>query len=119
MAEPNTIGLTADAHSHLKELQASGTFAEMADAYRLAVALALAANIKPNSLPIGKTSTIFNVGTLDPDRLLYTAVAALGGDDSMAIYEQIEKLAEWGVEMLHKELVVDRQSLASVLATTA
>lgn len=76
MEEPTTIGLTEESHGILKRLKDEGHFAEMADAYRFAIALALSLGQEP-PLVGGSRQTIFNVGTLDPDRALYYAVKIL------------------------------------------
>lgn len=97
--EPTTIGLTVETHNKLQKLKEDGFFGEMADAYRLAIALAIAHNAEPPEL--AKTrKTIFNVGTLDPERTLYHAVSAFRSGGNEAVYVTAEQLAEWGVEEL-------------------
>lgn len=98
--EPTTIGLSEATHGKLKRLKEEGHFAEMADAYRFAIALALAYGVTPNT--VSGSRTIFNVGTLDPDKNLYAAVRALRLDTDEPVYRTAEKLAEWGVEEIFK-----------------
>ena len=92
-----TLGLTADAHTALRALKDGGYFGEMVDAYRFAIAYAIARGVTPPEASTGKRQTIFNVGTLDPDGTLRAAVRALAPEGATAPYRHAEKLAEWGV----------------------
>jgi len=96
--EPNTIGLSAEGHARLKRLKEDGYFGEMRDAYKFAVALALAHGGIASELR--STVTIFNKGTLDRDGALLQAVSALRDKDLQGepVYKTVERLAEWGVE---------------------
>ena len=114
MLEPTTVGLSSDAHARLRELQEHGTFKDMADAYRLAIAYGLAEGIEPRDLPEVRGGTIFNIGTLDPERMLYAAVAAVTRDDNVPVYRRMERLAEWGVLRLYHHLIESRESLVSL-----
>jgi hypothetical protein len=104
--EPNTVGLTKTAHDKLKRLKDDGHFGELQDAYRLAISLAVAQGIDPASVHIeGSRTTIFNVGTLDPDQSLKIAINAIYSDacENEAAYKVAERLAEWGVSELAME----------------
>lgn len=97
--EPTTIGLSDQAHAMLKRLaedKQNGNFAEMADAYRFGIALALAHGVMPDEIS-GQRTTIFNVGTLDPDKKIYTAIRSLLKTGDTPVYRLAERLAEWGV----------------------
>lgn len=97
--EPTTIGLSEQAHAMLKRLaedKQNGNFAEMADAYRFGIALALAHGVVPGEIT-GQRTTIFNVGTIDPDRQIYTTIRTLVAIDDTPVYRWAERLAEWGV----------------------
>lgn len=97
--EPTTIGLSEQAHAMLKRLaedKQNGNFAEMTDAYRFAIALALAHGVMPDEIA-GQRTTIFNVGTLDPDKQIYTTIRSLLDAGDTPIYRWAERLAEWGV----------------------
>lgn len=98
MKEPVTVGLSANAHAHLVGLENGGFFARMSDAYRFAVALGLSHESLDNSERPRKT--IFNVGSLDPDRSIYEAVSALRTRNDEPVYRTAERYAEWGVEEL-------------------
>lgn len=104
--EPTTVGLSRDGHDRLKELQGSGEFEEMADAYRFAIALALYRNADPGTSREGSDwTTIFNVGSLDADGSLFTAVEALRNRDlDEPVWKTAERLAAWGVDELHRLL---------------
>lgn len=99
-AEPTTIGLSGDAHEKLKWLQEERHFRELLDGYRFAIGLALAQGVEPPELQ--KRTTIFNVGTVDPDQSLKRSIEALMGERvrSTSIYKMAERLAEWGVNEL-------------------
>ena len=99
--EPTNIGLSELAHTRLRRLKEDGHFGEMVDAYRVAVALALASGVQPPELP-GTRSNIFNVGTVDPDRELYTAIKTLLSTGDIPVYRWAERLAEWGVTELFR-----------------
>jgi hypothetical protein len=102
VTEPTTIGLSEDAHAMLKRLaedKRNGHFAEMADAYRLAIGLALARGVVPEEFSTPRT-TIFNVGTLDPDKHIYNAIRLLSEPERGSVYRRAERLAEWGVREL-------------------
>jgi hypothetical protein len=113
MNEPTTIGLTKEGHDKLQRLKEDGYFAEMADAYRFAIALALAHGITGGST--ASRGTIFNVGTLDPDRSLYFAVKTLVEPRDEPVYKVAEKLAEWGVEELYRTAQSGHLSFAKLL----
>ena|SRR5258708_2849969 len=117
MEEPTTVGLTAEGHDNLKRLKEHGYFAEMQDAYRFAIALGLAHNARhPGS---GTRGTIFNVGTLDPDRSIYNAIKALGGNGEAPIYALAEEYAEWGVAEMIRSADKGSLSLAALLEEAA
>lgn len=99
-AEPTTIGLSESAHGKLKRLQEDGYFRELLDGYRFAIGLALAQRVEPPD--VQKRTTIFNVGTVDPDQSLKRAIEALMGSHvrDASIYKMAERLAEWGVNEL-------------------
>jgi hypothetical protein len=97
--EPTTIGLSEHGHRLLRSLEEEKHFPRMLDAYRFAVALALAHGA--SSAVLEGRRTIFNVGTFDPDGTFYDVVAALRSpDESEPVYQTVERLAEWGVNEL-------------------
>lgn len=96
MKEPVTVGLSDTAHAHLVSLEREGFFSRMADAYRFAIALGISHEAMDNRE--FSRRTIFNVGSLDPDRSLYVAVSALRIRTDEPVYRTAERYAEWGVE---------------------
>src|SRR5690606_29881725 len=84
----------------LKRLQEDGYFRELLDGYRFAIGLALAQGVEPPD--VQKRTTIFNVGTVDPDQSLKRSIEALMGSQvrDASIYKMAERLAEWGVNEL-------------------
>ena len=97
IVEPTTIGLSESAHEKLKWLQEKEHFRELLDGYRFAIGLALAQGVDPPD--IQKRTTIFNIGTIDPDQSLKRSIETLMGDrvSGVAVYKVAERLAEWGV----------------------
>lgn len=100
--EPIQVGLSKEGHEKLLRLKEDGHFAEMADAYRFAIALAIAHGVSPDDKALRSGPTILNTGSLDPDRNLYTVIKALFSPVSEPVYKLAEKLAEWGVHELYR-----------------
>ena len=98
MKEPVTLGLSDNAHAHLVELEEDGFFARMSDAYRFAIALGISHGALDTRKLIRRT--IFNVGSIDPDRSIFEAVSALRKETEEPVYRTAERYAEWGVEEL-------------------
>ena len=93
----NTVGLTAASHEKLKRLKEENVFAEMIDAYRFAIGLAIRNKVvAPEGL---SCTTIYNVGSLDADGLIRDVVRGLYPDTSTP-YRLAERLAEAGIEIL-------------------
>jgi Arc/MetJ-type ribon-helix-helix transcriptional regulator len=117
--EPVTIGLGPEAHEELKQLKTSGLFREMADAYRFAIAYALAREADAGSLPDVGGQTIFNIGTVDPDRAIFAAVSAFRGPIREPVYRTAERLAEWGVREIALRMKREPLTLRDLLETSA
>lgn len=118
IAEPTTIGLSEGAHGKLKWLQEEQHFRELLDGYRFAIGLALAQGIEPPE--VQKRTTIFNVGTVDPDQSLKRSIEALMADRvrDTSIYKMAERLAEWGVNELTSQANVGRIDFVRLLDQT-
>jgi len=112
------IGLSESSHPILKRLKEDGHFAEMADAYRFGVALALAYGPILEEVP-GSRQTVFSVATIDPDREIAAAVRIILGDDTTSVYKKIERLAEWGVRELGRRAEDGEIDFASLLNEAA
>jgi len=98
--EPTTIGLSPEQHANLRSLESAGVFHRLIDAYRFAAGLGMAHGGFDKSNQ--SRSTIFNVGTVDPDRTLYEAVLAIRENENEPVYRSLERYAEWGVAELTK-----------------
>lgn len=94
--EPTTIGLGEKSHNWLQRFKEEGLFAEMRDAYRFAVAFYLSKQVTPPEI-LGKKNTIFNIGTIDPDKELYLAISCLMPDLDGSVYQMAERLADAGI----------------------
>lgn len=101
IVEPTNIGLSEVAHSKLKRLNEDGHFLQMVDAYRLAIALALAHGVIPPELQTPHAN-IFNVGTVDPEREIYSVIKIIMNTGNTPIYRWAERLAEWGIEEISR-----------------
>lgn len=102
--EPTTLGLSLNAHNKLKWLREEQYFRELLDGYRFAIALALAQGVDPPEIE-EKRTTVFNVGTADPDQSLKQCIQIVMGDriQGTAVYKMAERLAEWGINELKSQ----------------
>jgi hypothetical protein len=97
-----TVGLTSAGRERLGRFKEEGHFADMTDAYRFAVALALAYGAEPDPSR-AERKTFVNVGTLDSNGALSAAIVALRGSDEDP-YRASERLAEWGAAEMERLL---------------
>jgi hypothetical protein len=102
-AEPTMIGVSEATHAKLTRLKEDGHFREMQDAYRFAIALALAQGIDPPE--ISSSRTVFSVATIDADQSLRTAIQTVMGAQlkDMPVYRMAERLADWGIQELYAQ----------------
>jgi len=107
--EPTTIGLSENMHTQLQRLKDDEHFGEMLDAYRFAIALALAYKVIPPEISL-KRKTIYGVGTVDPNREIAIAIKSLIDVQDIPIYTWAERLAEWGVDKL-RELTLNNKEI--------
>ena len=107
------VGIGKSAHPKLQRLKEDGHFSEMVDAYRFAIGLALAHGGATSDF--AERQNLFNVGTLDSDRSLYTAVATLRQPTEEPVYKTVERLATWGVEELDRRSQRGMLSFAEIL----
>lgn len=98
-SEPTMIGLSERVHALLTRMKEDGHFNEMADGYRLGIALALAHGAQPSEVPAPR-KTVFSVATIDPDQEIATSIRSLCQLDGASVYKTAERLAEWGVSEL-------------------
>ena len=114
--EPTTIGLSDQSHEILRQLKTEGYFREMQDAYRFAIAFAARTSPDIASVPdVRSPNTIFNIGTIDPDRRIRVLIESVLGVPEGQIYKTAEKLAEAGVIALGKKLESGTLNLSEVV----
>lgn len=115
LKEPTTLSVSLEAAETLRQLQEAGLFQDKLDAYRFALALALASG-EEGARAKGERQTMFNRGTFDPDDTIYQAVLALRTSTTdEPVYETCQRLAEWGLEELRRRLVQGPVHLAGIL----
>lgn len=113
--EPSMIGLSVATHARLQRLKDDNHFLEMVEAYRCAVALALAQGVMPDEVPTPRT-TIFSVSSFDGDGQMAIAIRALMDVADGSVYRMAERLAEWGVVELAKQAEGGEIDFGSLLA---
>src|SRR5437588_3727107 len=92
-----TIGLTEQSHGVLQRLKDEQAFPEMVDGYRFAIALAINRSLIAQEQT--RMTTIFNVGTLDPDGTIRNMISELFPEMPNP-YSVAQRLAEAGIAEL-------------------
>jgi hypothetical protein len=112
------IGLTPEGDEAIKLLAASH-FANQTDAYRFAIAYAIAAGLNPNDAPQSGYQTKYNaLGTLESGSSLRDLLEILKVGDPERPFATAEKLAELGVREIARRLE-GNESLTDIMATVA
>jgi hypothetical protein len=101
------LGLTEDARDRADEIVESVGFRDRQDAYRLAVAIALAENLEPAAEGLSRT-TYVNIGGLDPNNELRAATLHLRDDHGDRPGALIELLAEAGIDFIYDHVHAGR-----------
>ncbi len=96
------VGLSERVDAKLKRLQEEKHFADMRDAYRVGIALAIACGIRPPEIMHPKVGR-YNISQIDEDKSIETAISLLMDTEDVPPYRWAERLAEWGVERLSQE----------------
>lgn len=103
--EPTTLSVSSEAAETLRQLQDAGLFQDRLDAYRFALAFALACDAEGAARGRGERQTIFNKGTFDPDETIYHSVMALRAPTvDEPVYDTCQRLAEWGLGELRQRM---------------
>jgi hypothetical protein len=102
-ADKTQLGLTDAARDMADEIVEVGGFKDRQDAYRLAVAIALAEDLAPAPEDVSRT-TYVNIGGLDPNNELRAATLHLRSDHNGRPGALIERLAEVGIERIHAHM---------------
>ncbi|WP_349878825.1 hypothetical protein ABIH81_02475 [Micromonospora sp. HUAS YX12] len=113
------IGLTKVGKEALAALTAEDRFASESDAYKFAIAYAIAKDMSPDDAPDGGYETKFNAaGGLDLDGVLRNLLLVLEVGDPAKPYTTAERLAEVGICALARR-IEDHESLAEIMAELA
>lgn len=96
------LGLSERVDEKLKRLQEEKHFADMRDAYRVGIALAIAYGICPPEIMPPKVNR-YNISQIDEDKSIETTINLLIDTEGVPTYRWAERLAEWGVEKLSQE----------------
>ena len=100
------IGLSAEGNSHIKHLQQEfELFDDEQDAYRFAIAYAVAKNFGESDLPeVTDRKNKFGTGSIDKDGKIRDLIKIYMPDHSLRPYAMAEILAEIGLFHLHAAL---------------
>lgn len=108
------IGLPRSAFPLLEELvEETPWFRQQLDAYRVAISVALARNLKPSKEESYETK--FSTSSVDPDQELRGLVLAIAPECGDRPYDYAQRLANKGVRYLHNELVKRGRPLPEAL----
>lgn len=108
-----TVGLTKETHAVLQQLKEDGIFKDMLDGYRFGIGFAITTgNIAPEDI---KTTTIWNVGSFDPDNRIHNVILELFPEAKNRPYTFAERLAEWGVSELGQLHINNNLKFGSLL----
>jgi len=111
------IGLTRAGQEALTVLMGEDRFASESDAYKFAIAYAIATGLTPDDAPEGGYGTKFNAaGGIDIDRVIVDLLRVLKVGDPDRPYTTAERLAEAGITALAHR-IDNHESLAEILAS--
>jgi len=96
LVDKTQLALTDTARKQADAVVEQAGFKDRQDAYRLAVAIALAERLEPAPADLPRTNYI-GVGGLDPGGALHAATLHLRDDHGGRPYALIERLAEAGI----------------------
>lgn len=110
------IGLTPAGSAALAVLMEEDRFSSETDAYKFAIAYAIAAELDLDSAPSGGYGTKYNAsGGVDIDGLIRSLIDILNVGDTDRPYATAEKLAELGVTAIAERLR-GSESLADIMS---
>jgi hypothetical protein len=109
------VGLTPAGDDAIDILVSDGRFASQTDAYRFAIAYAIAAGLDPADAPHGGYVTKFSaLGTLESGSRIRDLIEILGIGETSRPFATAEKLAELGVREIARRLE-GNESLAEIM----
>lgn len=118
-AEPQDkaqIGITPAAECQLDQLMLTGWFADRQDAYRVAIAVALARRLEPSAADLVGLRTAYNfTGGIDRDGKLRQLIAVLRPSEAARPAIFSERLAHAGLAFLVDRLVTASGTLTDAL----
>lgn len=110
-----TLSASNDANTSLDLLTAHGWFADGIEAYRVAIAVALARGLTEEDVPERvNAQTKYNVGSVDPEGRIRNLIVLMRPQDSSRPYAAAEWLAEAGLSLISRELE-DGELLSDIL----
>lgn len=98
------IGLSRQAADDLEYIKDHLRLPRGLDAYRLAVAAAIARKLEPTDESVSRTTAYNATGTLDLDGAIRAAVIAIRSDHHGRPYALVERLAEAGLTEIREHL---------------
>jgi len=111
------IGLTKKGQEDLAKVMESGWFAEEQDAYRLAIAVALAADVAASQAELSGVGTKYNFGGgVDIDGKVRALIGIFAPDQVNVPGRYAERLAHAGLAILASKLGDDDALLADALS---
>jgi hypothetical protein len=119
LEDKQQVGLTPEGDKALLTVIDDGRFASQTDAYRFAIAYAIAVGLDPSEAPTGGYGTKFNaLGTLESGNSIRDLIEILGIGDVSRPFATAEKLAELGVREIAQRLE-GNESLADILSDSS
>lgn len=98
------LGLSVQASADLEYIKENLSLLQRLDAYRLAVAAAIARKLEPTDENLSRTTAYNATGTLDVDGAIRAAVLAIRTDHDGRPYALVERLAEAGLREIREHL---------------
>jgi hypothetical protein len=105
--DKNQVGLSPAARTVAEEVVDRGGFKQLQDAYLLAISVALAKGLDPAPANLSR-DTYLNMAGADPRGGIRTAILEMREDAGDRPYALAERLAESGLEDLHRHLAAGR-----------
>lgn len=104
-ADRRTLSASNEANTALDLLTAYGWFSDGIEAYRVAIAVALARGLTEEDAPERvNAQTKYNVGSVDPEGRLRSLITLMRPQDASRPYASAEWLAEAGLYLIVREL---------------
>ena len=110
-----TLSASNSANDALSRLVVYGWFDDQIEAYRVAIAVALANDLTSDDAPMRENvTTKYNVGSVDPEGKLRTLVQIMRPEEERP-YAAMEVLAEAGLHFILRNLDEENRMLSDIL----